>query len=90
MGVQLNIKSAEARSLAEQLAAESGDSITKAVTEALRERLDNVRRERARLPSSVRERERAVHALLDGSRARWRVTPEDIEDSLYDERGLPR
>ena len=88
--MQLNIKSAEARRLAEELAAESGDSITRAVTEALRQRLEYVRRDRARLPASVRERERAVHALLEGCRERWRVTPESVEDSLYDERGLPR
>lgn len=92
MATQLNIKSAEARNLAERLAQESGESITQAVTEALRQRLQAVRRERARTPSKMRERELEFYEIIDGSRERWRggLTSQDINDLLYDEYGLPR
>lgn len=92
MATQLNIKSAEARRLAEWLAEESGESITQAVTEALRLRLQTIRRERARLPAPTRERELQFYDIVDGSRARWRggMTSADYDDLLYDEYGLPR
>jgi antitoxin VapB len=91
MGVQLNIKSAEARRLAEELAAESGESITQAVTEALRERLKNVRRERGVSPEVTRKREKGLQEIVKGSRALWRedLLNSDYNDMLYDERGLP-
>lgn len=92
MGVQLNIKNPEARRLAECLAEESGESITQAVTEALRQRLHAVRRERARQPDVMRDRETEFYDIVDGSRARWRggMTSQDFDDLLYDEYGLPR
>lgn len=92
MGVQLNIKSAEARRLAEQLAEESGESITRAVTEALRLRLGSLRRTRALASDSLRDREREFYALIGGSRARWRdaLLSADHSDLLYDNRGMPR
>ena len=45
--MSLNIKNGEAHELAQQLAALTGESMTAAVTEALRERLNRLRRERA-------------------------------------------
>lgn len=45
--MSLNIKSREAHELAAELARLTGESMTKAVTEALRERLERKRRERA-------------------------------------------
>jgi antitoxin VapB len=42
----LNIKNPEARRLARELAALTGESMTAAVTEAVRERLARIRRER--------------------------------------------
>ncbi|HEX5078287.1 MAG TPA: type II toxin-antitoxin system VapB family antitoxin, partial [Geminicoccaceae bacterium] len=44
--MSLNIKSAEAHELAAELARLTGESMTKAVTEALRERLERERRRR--------------------------------------------
>ena len=44
MGIQLNIKSAEASNLAKQLADTTGESLKDAVVTALRERLQRVRR----------------------------------------------
>lgn len=92
MGVQLNIKSAEARRLAEELAAQSGETITQAVTEALRLRLQTVARDRARLPNAQRQRELEFYQIVDGSRKRWRggMTSKDCDDLIYDEYGLPR
>ena len=46
--MSLNIKSDEAHRLARQLAGLTGESVTAAVTRALGERLDRVRRERQR------------------------------------------
>ena len=45
--VSLNIKNEETHRLAQELARLTGESMTAAVTEALRERLERVRRERA-------------------------------------------
>jgi antitoxin VapB len=44
----LSIKSAEANNLARELAAETGETLTTAVAEALRERLATVRRRKNR------------------------------------------
>lgn len=92
MATQLNIKNAEARHLAERLAEESGESITQAITEALRQRLLAVRRDRARAPDAMRERELEFYEIVNGSRERWRggMTSNDHDDVLYDEYGLPR
>ena len=45
--MSLNIKSEEAHRLAQELARLTGESMTAAVTQAMRERLDRVRREQA-------------------------------------------
>ncbi|HEX4695870.1 type II toxin-antitoxin system VapB family antitoxin [Sphingomonas sp.] len=76
MGVQLNIKSEEARRLAEELAAESGETLTPAVTEAMRERLKALRRERSQTPSAIEERQRILNDVVklnfgDCSATRW-------------------
>ena len=82
MGVQLNIKSAKARRLAEELSAATGESITDAVTNALDQRLRSL--EKA-------QRQHELDTLLKGSRARWKPALLDVEhgDMLYDETGLP-
>lgn len=81
----LNIKHPEADQLARELAARTGESITEAVLNALRERL---RRERGRVrqPSLVEEltaigKRCAALPVLDSR------TPNEI---LYDEHGVPR
>ncbi|UIJ44454.1 type II toxin-antitoxin system VapB family antitoxin [Sphingomonas cannabina] len=92
MGVQLNIKSAEARALAEELAEATGESITEAITAALRLRLRQIALEKAKEPNAMREREMAFYRLIRGSRMRWKgaMLSVDHGDLLYDEHGLPR
>lgn len=92
MGIQLNIKSAEARDLAEQVATRSGETITQAVTESLRQRLAALQRQEAQQPDEFKRREAAAYAIIKGSRALWKpeLLEQDYNDWLYDERGLPR
>jgi antitoxin VapB len=83
--VSLNIKSPEAHELAAQLARLTGESMTRAVTEALRERLERKRRER--------DRERMVAQAMAIARQVASYPRKDRRshgDFLYDERGLPR
>ena len=84
--MSLNIKSKETHRLAQELARLTGESMTTAVREALRERLDRVRRERGQ---SLAERLLAI-----GRDCAGRLTEEfkatDHGDFLYDDRGLPR
>ncbi|MGH2534189.1 MAG: type II toxin-antitoxin system VapB family antitoxin [Thermomicrobiales bacterium] len=82
----LNIKNAETQRLARELATLTGESMTAAVTEAVRERLDRVRRE---------QDDGLVDRLLAIGRdcAAHMTEPYrsvDHGDLLYDERGLPR
>jgi len=78
----LSIKSGEANDLARQLARETGESLTTAVTEALRERLAAVRRRRSRKDSLDRIRQIArSRTVLD-------ARPHD-EIVGYDETGAP-
>lgn len=82
----LNIKNSETERLAHLLADATGESLTEAVTVALRERLAAVRRiaDREQMVASVERLQEAVRALpvLDAR------TPEEILG--YDEFGLPR
>lgn len=85
MIMTLNIKDPEAHKLAQALAQETGETMTRAVTEALRERLSRVRMRR--------RPEATVEDLLAIGR-RCAVTlkgkPVAHADLLYDEHGLPR
>lgn len=79
----LNIKNAEAHRLAKELAAATGESMTTAVTVALRERLERIQSdfEVSDILAMAREiRERLPPGYFD----------QDFDDQLYDERGLPR
>jgi len=84
--MSMNIKSEEAHKLAQQLAKITGESMTQAVTEAVREKLDRIRR---RQPSGLSERlleigkDCAAH-LQEPFRSM------DHGSLLYDESGLPR
>jgi antitoxin VapB len=83
--MSLNIKSPEAHELAAALARLTGESMTRAVTEAIRERLEREQRHRdqeavvaeamaiARRVASYPRKDRRPHGEL-----------------LYDDRGLPR
>lgn len=84
--MSLNIKNKEAHSLARELAKVTGENMTTAVTEAVRERLKRVRRERgAALSDRLLRigRDCAAH-LKEPFRS------VDHAAMLYDERGLPR
>lgn len=86
MLMSLNIKNKEAHSLARELAKVTGENMTTAVTEAVRERLKRVRRERgAALSDRLLRigRDCAAH-LKEPFRS------VDHAAMLYDERGLPR
>jgi antitoxin VapB len=81
----LNIRNPETDRLAEALAQLTGETKTEAVTRALRDRLQRVRRERAhrRLADELDEIARHCAALP----VRDPRTPEEILG--YDEHGLP-
>ncbi len=85
----LNIKNPEAEALAHELAAATGESLTGAVTAALRDRLARVR---ASDEAAAGERSERLRAICSDSSARWlepyRTVPHG--DLLYDEAGLPR
>jgi antitoxin VapB len=82
----MNIKSSEAHRLARELAALTGESLTGAVTEAVRERLERVRRGRG---TELAERLGALRRdAAPRFREPWRST--EHGQLLYDERGLPR
>lgn len=83
--MSLNIKSPEAHELAAELARLTGESMTKAVTEALRERLERERRRR--------DEEAVVAKAMAIARRVASYPREDRRphgEVLYDERGLPR
>jgi antitoxin VapB len=84
--MSLNIKSDEAHRLAQQLAALTGETMTTAVTEALREKLERVRGQRdGRLADRILAIGRDCAARLKEP-----YKSVDHGDLLYDERGLPR
>ena len=84
--MSLNIKSEEAHRLAQELARLTGESMTAAVTQAMRERLDRVRRERA-----VGLAERLLAIGKDcAAHLKEPFRSVDHGDLLYDESGFPR
>ena len=83
--MSLNIKDPETDKLARALAKETGETMTRAVTEALRERLDRVQRQRqpeATVADLLAIGRRCAHTL--------KGKPIDHGTLLYDERGIPR
>ena len=82
----LNIRNPEAEELAERLARLTGETKTEAVTRALRDRLDRLRRERSRRRLADELDELALHC------ARLPVRDERPAEAIlgYDENGLPR
>jgi antitoxin VapB len=79
----LSIKSAEADELARELARVTGESLTDAITVALRERLERVRPDRTDLV------ERLL-AIGESARALPRLDQRSDSEILgYDEHGLP-
>lgn len=86
MGHQLNLKSDEAYRLASELAALKGESLTEAVTVALRERLARESKAASREARLARIRE---HAAAIRAHVAPGTTWESDKD-LYDEDGLPK
>jgi antitoxin VapB len=83
--MSLNIKDPEAHKLAQALARETGETMTAAVTQAIRERLDSVRRRHKRDALLV-----DIHAISARSAALMKGPPIDHAELLYDENGLPK
>jgi antitoxin VapB len=81
--MSMNIKNPETFRLAKELAAATGESMTAAVTTAIRERLERVRADFD------------THEILEMAREiRERLPPgyldQDFDELLYDEHGLPK
>ncbi|HKD84604.1 MAG TPA: type II toxin-antitoxin system VapB family antitoxin [Terriglobales bacterium] len=80
----LNIKNPEAHRLAEELAHRTGETMTEAVTQALRERLERIRRpQKGRLAERILAIGRDCAAHLEEP-----IKSMDVDDLLYDEDGL--
>ena len=83
--MSMNIKNKEANELARQLSKLTGESLTFAVTGAVRERLDRVRSERG-----VDLAERLLLIGRDcAAHLKEPFRSIDHDDMLYDDRGLP-
>jgi antitoxin VapB len=82
----LNIKNDKTHRLAEELARLTGESMTAAVTAAVRERLERVKRERGK---SLAQQ---LVALGNDCAPRLKepFRSSDHAELLYDERGMPR
>ncbi len=85
--MSLNIKNEETCRLASELAQLTGETMTGAITVALKERLEREKRER-----SVEARLKEMRAIAERCAKLLRNGPSAVEhgDFLYDERGLPR
>ena len=86
----LHINDAETDRLARDLARETGESLTEAVSRAVKERLDRVKTKQ----EADDERFLAdIEKILSGVRPRWRrgkKTGREMIDEMYDDHGLPR
>jgi antitoxin VapB len=83
MGATLNIKDPEAHRLAQAIAQETGEPMTRVVVEALRDRLSRIERQRER--ASVDE----LMAIARRSAGLVTKPYRDHADELYDANGLP-
>lgn len=84
--VSLNIKNQQAHRLARELASATGENLTTAVTVALQERLERVRRQN---DGGLAERLLAIGRDC-AAHLREPYRSADHGDLLYDERGLPQ
>jgi antitoxin VapB len=82
--MSLNIKDPEAHRLAQQIARATGETMTRVVTEALRERLSRLERRSAR--ASVEE----LLTIAERAASHVKRPYVDHAELLYDEHGLPR
>jgi antitoxin VapB len=82
--LSLNIKDPEAHRLAQAIAQATGETMTRAVTEALRERYERLQSRRSK--ASVEE----LLAIAKRASAHVKRPYLDHAEFLYDERGLPK
>ncbi len=82
----MNIKNPDAYRLARELAALTGESLTTAITEAVRERLERIRKQRG---GSLSERLLAIGRDC-APRFKEPFRTAEHGDLLYDDKGLPR
>ena len=89
MASSLNIKNAETYRLIKELADATGESMTEAVTVAVRERMDRLARADA---DAIEARIRRMHELakIIHDAAPPGYWDQDFDDLLYDEDGLPK
>jgi antitoxin VapB len=78
--MSLNIKNEETHRMAQELAALTGQSMSAAVTDAVREKLERVKSKG--MAERIRKISKECSALLEG-----KPLP-DIDEVLYDENGL--
>ncbi len=83
--MSLNIKSQEAHKLAQAVAKEAGETLTEAVTVALKERLARLRKKRKQ-EKLVQE----ILAISERFAKQMKGPPIDHAAFLYDENGLPK
>jgi antitoxin VapB len=86
--MSLNIKNAETHRLVRELAEATGVSMTEAVTDAVRRRLDQVRSASGAGTVNVEAALALTADLRERLGADYLAT--DFDAHLYDERGLPR
>lgn len=82
--MSLNVKDPEAHRLAHAIAQATGQSMTRVVTEALRERYARIERHKGR--ASVAE----LLAIADRAAAHVKRPYADHAELLYDDNGLPK
>ena len=84
--MSLNIKNEKTHELAQELARLTGESMTTAVSEAIRERLERVRR------NSKKNLAERIMEIARECGPRWKEPYKSIDhgDLLYDENGLPK
>jgi antitoxin VapB len=82
--MSLNIKDPEAHKLASSIARATGQSMTRVVTDALRERLAQI--EHGKGKASVKE----LLAIADRAAVHVQGRYADHADLLYDDNGLPK
>ena len=82
--MSLNIKNEEAHRLARELASVTGESMTVAVSEAIRERLDRVRE------NSKKGMAERLMKIARECGPLWKKPYVSVEELLYDEKGLPK
>ena len=80
----MNVKDPEAHRLAQAIAQETGETMTRAVTEALRERYERLQSHRGK--ASIEE----LLAIAQRASAHMKRPYLDHGEFLYDERGLPK